>query len=84
MKAYFLSKVSILTWVGGNKKIKGLYEPTRESIEGFVLSCLRSNIYKMFVLGGGGGRGRGSLQSVKGSCVLRRFKKKFHGSRTYR
>ena len=58
MKAYFLSKVSILTWLGGNKKIKGLYEPTRELIEGFVLICLRSNIYKIFVLGGGGGKGQ--------------------------
>ena len=62
MKAYFLSKVSILTWLGGNKKIKGLYEPTRELIEGFVLICLRSNIYKIFVLGGGGG-GEGAVSS---------------------
>ena len=39
----------------------------------------------MFVLRGrwgGGGEGRGGLQSVKGSCVFGRFKKKkIHGSR---
>ena len=67
-------------------KVKGLYEPARESVEGFVLTYLKSNSYKMFVLrGGGGGEGEGGLQSVKGSCVSRRFEeKRFHGSRTYR
>ena len=56
-------------------KVKGLYEPARESIEGFVLICLKVTVYRMFVLrgGGGGGVGEGGLQSVKGSCVLRRF-----------
>ena len=38
-------------------KIKGLYEPTLESIEGFVLICSKTNILQdMFVLGWGGGR----------------------------
>ena len=55
-------------WEGG---IKGLYKPTRESIEGFVLISLKSNTSRdVCVEGGGGGEG---LQSVKGSCVLRRF-----------
>ena len=48
------------------------------SIEGFALICLKSNILQDVCFEGpvGGGGGRGSLQSVKGSCVLRRFKKK--------
>ena len=51
-----------------SSKIKGLYEPTRESNEGLVLICLKCNILQDVCVGGGGG-----LQSVKGSCVLRRF-----------
>ena len=51
-------------------KIKGLYEPTLESIEGFVLICSKSNILQDVCVGGGGGVGEGVLQSVKGSCVL--------------
>ena len=47
-------------------KIKGLYEPTLESIEGFVLICSKSNILQDVCVGGGGD----VLQSVKGSCVL--------------
>ena len=44
-------------WEGG---IKGLYKPTRESIEGFVLICLKSNmLWDVCVEGGGeGGGGR--------------------------
>ena len=48
-------------------QIKGLYEPTLESIEGFVLICSKSNILQDVCVGGGG---EGVLQSVKGSCVL--------------
>ena len=51
-------------WEGG---IKQLYKPTREPIEGFVLICLKSNMLQDVYVEGG------SLQSVKGSCVLRRF-----------
>ena len=36
-------------------KIKGLYEPTLESIEGFVLICSKSNILQDVCVGGGGG-----------------------------
>ena len=39
--------------------IKGLYEPTRESIEGFVLTWLKSNILQDVCVGGGGGGGGG-------------------------
>ena len=46
------------------------------SIEGFALICLKSNILQDVCFEGPVGGGRGSLQSVKGSCVLRRFKKK--------
>ena len=35
-------------------KIKGLYEPTRESIKGFVLICLKSNILQDVCVEGGG------------------------------
>ena len=37
-------------------KIKGLYEPTLESIEGFVLICSKSNILQDVCVGGVGGR----------------------------
>ena len=42
-------------------KIKGLYEPTLESIEGFVLICSKSNILQDVCVGGGGGGGRSSV-----------------------
>ena len=43
-------------------KIKGLYEPTLESIEGFVLICSKSNILQDVCVGGGGGGGAFSSQ----------------------
>ena len=40
-------------------KVKGLYEPARESIEGFVLICLKSNsLQDVCVRGSGWGWGR--------------------------
>ena len=35
-----------------SKIIKGLYEPTHESTEGFVLICLKSNILQHVCVGG--------------------------------
>ena len=54
-------------------KVKGVYEPTRESIKGFVLICLKSNILQDVCGKRVGGRGRGGIQSIKGSCVLSIF-----------
>ena len=45
-----------------SKIIKGLYEPTRESTEGFVLICLKSNILQHVCVGGGGREGAVSSQ----------------------
>ena len=36
-----------------SSKIKGLYEPTRESNEGLVLICLKCNILQDVCVGGG-------------------------------
>ena len=43
-------------------EVKGLYEPARESVEGFVLICLKSDSLQDVCVtgrGGGGGGGRG-------------------------
>ena len=45
---------SILATICHQGKIKGLYEPTRESIKGFVLICLKSNILQDVCVEGGG------------------------------
>ena len=39
-----------------SKIIKGLYEPTHESTEGFVLIYLKSNILQHVCVGGGKGQ----------------------------
>ena len=58
-------------------KVKGLYEPARESVEGFVLTYLKSNSYKMFVLrGGGGGEGRAVSSQSRVAVSREGFKKK--------
>ena len=54
--------------------IKGPYEPIRESIEGFGLICLKSNILQdVFV-----GRGKGAVSSqLRVAVSWEGFKKKF-------
>ena len=46
--------------------IKGLHEPTRESVEGFELTCLKRNILQDVCVGEEGGRG--GLQSGDVYC----------------
>ena len=55
--------------------IKGPYEPIRESIEGFGLICLKSNILQDVFVGGGG---EGAVSShLRVAVSWESFKKKF-------
>ena len=56
------------------KIIKGLYEPTHESTEGFVLICLKSNILQHVCFGAR----EGAVSSqLKVAVSWEGFKKKF-------
>ena len=75
----YLMHHSIPATICHQGKIKGLYEPTRESIiKGFVLICLKSNILQDVCVEGGG-----AVSSQLRVAVSREdFQKNFQGSRT--
>ena len=74
----YLMHHSIPATICHQGKIKGLYETTRESIKGFVLTCLKSNILQDVCVEGGG-----AVSGQLRVAVSREdFKKNFQGSRT--